>query len=171
VRLLLLPRLPIGGEELRPEDLAPGPELIRTVSAYLDDRKSMGTVVDYAAVPFAWVELDANVHVRLDYNARITQEERDAMLRLKEASLVARLREFFHPTEGGPGGKRWAFGGAITVSQIAALLQAEAGVVYVERLWLRPRDAKGEFSRVAAPAHGLIILADCRISADEAQDG
>ncbi|HLA82725.1 MAG TPA: putative baseplate assembly protein, partial [Thermoleophilia bacterium] len=86
IRLLLVPRLPETETELTPDLLVPSPALIQAVAAQLEDRKSLGTVVELEAAPLVWAEVDAHVFVRRGIDPARAQEE-----------AVKRLRSLFHP--------------------------------------------------------------------------
>jgi hypothetical protein len=155
IRLLLVPRLPGPEEILAPEDLLPSASMIQKVSSYIDERKTLGTLVQYGPVEFAWVEIDVHLYVKRGTDVSIAQPQ-----------VVHRLRQFLHPTCGGPEGLGCSFGGAITVSQIAGLLQTLPEVAYVERVRLRLKDESKDVSRIEAPPHGLIALGHCYVVAE-----
>jgi predicted phage baseplate assembly protein len=159
VRLLIVPRLPPPSAELIAEDLMPSPYLIQSVSEYLDERRSLGTVVLYGPAQFTWVEIDAHLYAR-----------RGAQLpRLKE-ELALRLRAYLHPLDGRPGGRPWRFGGQLSAAQIAGLLQEHPDVLYAERIRLRLRGEQRDQSRIIAPPGGLLALAATNVDVDEAAD-
>jgi hypothetical protein len=139
--------------------LLPAPFLIQRVSSYIDERKSLGTLVQYGPVEFAWIEIDAHVYVKPGTDTAIAQ-----------AQVVHRLREFLHPICGGPEGRGWNFGGAITASQIAGLLQALPEVAYVERVRLRSESENRDVSRIEAPPHGLLALGHCYALAEVVEE-
>jgi len=159
VRLLLVPVLPRSEVELAAEDLAPTPALIQAVSARIDERKTLGTLVQYESVPFTWVEIDAHVYVRPGSNAEAA-----------EARALTRLREYFHPISGGPAGRGLNFGAAATVSQVAGVLQSLPEVSYVERVRLRSPGSQNEVTRLQAPGDGLLVLGRCYVLAEVAEE-
>ena len=159
IRLLLVPQLPGPEETLAAEDLLPSPSLIQTVSACIDERKTLGTLVQYEPVEFVWVEIDAHMYVKPGTDTAIAQ-----------AQVVHRLREFLHPICGGPEGRGWNFGGAVTASQIAGLLQALPEVAYVERVRLRSEGENKDVSRIEAPPHGLLALSHCYALAEVVEE-
>jgi predicted phage baseplate assembly protein len=158
VRLLLVPELP-GGVELTAEDLAPTPALIEVVSARLDDRKTLGTLIQYDAAPFTWVEVDAHIYVRPGSDTAAA-----------EARATARLRQYFHPTSGGTTGRGLNFGAAATVSQIAGILQSLPEVSYVERVRLRSPGSPQESTRLQAAPDGLLVLGRCYVLAEVTEE-
>jgi len=155
IRLLLVPQLPGPEETLAPEDLLPSPLLIQEVSSYIDERKTLGTLVQYGPVEFVWAEVDVHVHMKPGTDTAMAQ-----------AAIARRLREFLHPVQGGPEGQGWSFGGAVTVSQIAGVVQALPQVAYVERVRLRAKDESKDVSRIEAPPHGLVALGHCYVLAE-----
>lgn len=159
IHLLLVPQLPGPDATLAPEDLLPSASLIQRVSACVDERKTLGALVRYGPVEFAWVEIDVHMYVKRGTDTAIAQ-----------AQVVHRLREFLHPVCGGPEGCGWSFGGAITVSQIAGLLQALPEVAYVERVRLRSKDESKDVSRIEAPPHGLVALGHCYVLAEVVEE-
>ena len=155
LRILLVPELPGPEEALAPDDLLPSPLLVQRVSSHLDERKSLGTLVQYGPVEFTWVEIDAHTYVKTGVDTAVAQ-----------AQIVHKLREFMHPVCGGPDGQGCAFGGAITVSQIAGLLQTLPEVAYVERVRLRSQGDNRDLPRIQPPAHGLLALDRCYVLAE-----
>ena len=75
------------------------------------------------------------------------------------AEAEGALRRFLHPLAGGRHGRGWDLGGAVTESQIAAVLQALPDVAFVERVRMRIGDE--QTSRAEAPANGLLVLGSC----------
>jgi predicted phage baseplate assembly protein len=159
VKLLLVPRLPPPDEQLVPEDLMPSTFVIQAVSEYLDDRRSLGTVVLYGPAEFTWVEIDVHLYARAGADVPRLREE-----------LATRLREFLHPLEGRPAGRPWRFGGALSTAQIAGVLQEHPDVVYAERIRLRLQGEQRDQSRISPAPNGLLVLAASNIDIDEAAD-
>ena len=138
VRVVLIPELGDPERPLEPEELAPGRALIREVSAELDERKIVGTMIEYEGVSTSILEIDAHLFAEPGVD-----EEQLA------AAAEADLRRFLHPAAGGHRGQGWELGSAATESQIAARLQGLPGVAFVERVRLRV--AGEETSRAEAP--------------------
>jgi len=147
IRLLLVPQLPPPERALTAEDLLPSPFLIRGVSAQLDERKTLGTLVAYEGAPFTWVEVNAHLYVRRGADPQVVRE-----------AAEQKIREHLDPVRGRPAGKPWQFGGSVTDLQIAGLLQTVPGVAYVSRVPLRLQGERREESRIQALPHGLLAL-------------
>jgi predicted phage baseplate assembly protein len=76
--------------------------------------------------------------------------------------LVEAATEFLHPLHGGPQGKGWPFGRDVYLSDLAAVLEAVAGVDYVEELSLMLNDTpQGE--RVQVPSDRIVAVGTIRI--------
>ena len=140
---------------MTPEDLVPPRRRIEKVSEHIDERKILGTAIDYGQAEFVWVDVNAHIHVKRDVDPERAQDR-----------AVTVLRKFLHPTEGGPDARGLAFGGAVTGSRIAGLLQSLPDVAYVERISLRPQGESRDASRIEAPAHGLLALGRCYVLAE-----
>ena len=100
VRVVLIPELGDPERPLEPEELAPGRALIREVSAELDERKIVGTMIEYEGVSTSILEIDAHLFAEPGVD-----EEQLA------AAAEADLRHFLHPAVGGHRGGRagsWA---------------------------------------------------------------
>ncbi len=159
IRLLLLPMLPDAAREITAEMLAPSPALLQAVSAIVEERKSLGTVVEMAPVGVTWAEIDAHIYVSRGVD-------------VEQASVAAetRLRRLVHPTSGGPDGRGLAFGGAVTMSQIAGALQNLPGVVYVERVRLRRQGGAEELTRLQLQHDAVLALARCYVLVEVVED-
>jgi len=53
-----------------------------------------------------------------------------------QQNVTARLQEFLNPLSGGPDGKGWPFGRDVYLSDVAAVVEAIAGVDYISTLEL-----------------------------------
>ncbi|HXH20670.1 MAG TPA: putative baseplate assembly protein [Dehalococcoidia bacterium] len=157
IRLLLVPGLGNMEEELTPEMLMPTPELIQAVAAQLEARKTLGTVVELQPAPLAWAEIDAHIYVTRSTDPARAQD-----------IAVRRLRALLHPSPANGGSAN--FGAAITVSQIAGVLQSLPGVVYIERVRLRRQGDPSELTRLQPPPDTLLVLGHCYVLAEVIED-
>lgn len=79
-----------------------------------------------------------------------------------EEAVRAALARFLHPLTGGPEGRGWAFGRAVYLSDIAALLEASVGVDHVEDLNLLLNGTpRGEW--VAVPPDRIVVAGTLRV--------
>jgi len=159
IRLLLIPDLGDPYAELTPGALVPSPALIAQVSAALDERKSLGTVVEIGPPALTWAEIDAHIYIRRGLDPAQAQ-----------TAAQNRLRALFHPGSGGTDGRGIGFGAAITVSQIAGVLQSLPGVVYIERVRLRQQGNPAEVTRLQPPPNALLALGHCYVLAEVIED-
>jgi predicted phage baseplate assembly protein len=157
IRLLVVPRLN-EFDEVTANALAPSPDLIQRVAQELDDRKSLGIVVQIEPAPLVWAELDVHLFIRRGM-------DREAA----EAEAVRRLRAIFHPTPANGGGTG-GFGGSITVSQVHRTLQTMPGVVYVERVRLLRNGNTQEVTRIQPSPDALLVLGRCYVRAEAAEE-
>lgn len=101
----------------------PSEGTLRTVCAYLDQRRLLTTEV-YVAPP-QYQEVSITVSVIAADSADLAQVQRDV-----DSGLLA----YFHPLTGGDAGTGWAFGGAIAFSRVFHRVLSVAGVDSVDRL-------------------------------------
>jgi predicted phage baseplate assembly protein len=159
IRLLLLPELPGPDVELTPELMVPSPALLQAVSETVEERKSLGTVVEMAPVSVVWAEIDAHIYV----NRGIDVDEAQAI-------AEERVRRLMHPIVGGTQGQGLSFGGAVTMSQIAGSLQGVPGVVYVERVLLRRQGETEELTRIQPSPDSVLALGRCYVLVEVVED-
>jgi predicted phage baseplate assembly protein len=159
IRLLLVPRLRQTEAEITPDSVMPSPALIQEVAARLEDRKSLGTVVEIEPAPLLWAEIDAHIYVKRGVDTAAAED-----------LAVKKLRSVFHPGRYGAGNDTTGFGGAITVSQIAGVLQGLPGVVYIERVRLRRQGDPAEVTRLQPGPDVLPVLGHCYVLAEVVED-
>jgi hypothetical protein len=79
------------------------------------------------------------------------------------------LEGFLHPVSGGPEGGGWPFGRAIHISDVAALIEAVAGVDYVQELELLLEGIpQGE--TVAVPPDRIVVAGQIRVQLRAGED-
>jgi hypothetical protein len=139
--------------------MVPSPALLQAVGEVVEQRRSLGTVVEMAPVSVVWTEIDAHIYVNRGID-------------VDEAQKIAeeRLRRLMHPTIGGVQGQGLSFGGAITMSQIAGSLQSVPGVVYVERVLLRRQGDPAEQTRIQPSPDSVLALGRCYVLAEVLED-
>jgi hypothetical protein len=124
VAVLIVPR---GGA--RP---VPTPGLLRRVRDYLDARR----------LPTADLTLLGPRYVEVSVSAAFVPTSFDDvdLIRQRVADV---LTAWLHPLTGGPEGRGWAFGRDVYLSEVAATLEAVAGVDHLTQLTLSGRDEAG----------------------------
>lgn len=104
-------------------DPMPSDGMLRTVCAYLDQRRLLTTELYVMAPTYQRVEVD----VRLTAND-------GADLADVHGAVDRALLDYFHPLRGGDDGMGWPFGGAILFSRVFQRVLSIAGVEAIERL-------------------------------------
>lgn len=118
VRVLVVPHVAsdaLGRVNLA--DLTPTQRTLSRISAYLDERRLVGTRV--VVEPPEYVGLTAVVSV----SARGAIAPADV-----QAAVLRALYRYLHPLEGGPEGGGWPFGRAVQAGELYAVLAAVPGV-------------------------------------------
>ena len=140
---------PIADETLRSE-----------VKTKLSPRCLLTTRLHVASARFVKVGVSLTVHIFSD--------QKDEAVK---AEVVAVLRKYFSPLDGGPNGAGWPFGHAVYVSDLYALLDQVGGVDFVERSEPHPEifeDTLGAISGTRRlPADSTQPLAGLRLEPDE----
>ena len=157
VRLALIPELPGPQVALEPDDLQLSAQAIEAVSEHLDERKILGTIIDYDRPQYTFVDIDGHFFVSDGEDVEAVQ-----------AAVELELRRFLHPIVGGRDGRGAPFGGALTESQVAGIVQSVPGVAYVERTRLRAQGADGDASRIAVEPGGMLLLGSLYLLAEQA---
>jgi predicted phage baseplate assembly protein len=130
VRVLVVPA--VGNEDSAPfpfDALVPDPDMLATVSDYLEDRRVIGTRV----------LVEPPAYQGFTVVARIRARPRVRSARL-HADAVAALHRYFHPIFGGPERSGWPFGRPIHAGEVYSVLQALPGTEFVEDVRLFPAD-------------------------------
>ncbi|BDI34265.1 putative baseplate assembly protein [Capsulimonas corticalis] len=138
VRVLLVPSLAGDVPVPRPADLRVSERVRRDVTAYLDERRLLTTVLEVGEPDYVFVSTE--ITLVADPKADASQVRR---------SVQARLEDFIHPLRGGPNGDGWPFRLTLTLSDIYAQVQAAHGVAFL-------LDAKIFVSRLANAGEGLL---------------
>lgn len=128
-RVLVVPAVTIGPDQLRFEELVPDDDVLARIAAYLDDRRTIGSRVVVEPPLYQGVTIVARLRA-----ARIANPQR-----LHDAAIGA-LNTYFHPTVGGPDGAGWPFGRPVHVGEVYAVLQGLDGTEFVEEAILFAAD-------------------------------
>ena len=102
---------------------APSPALIAALIAFLEPRRLLTVHNHVVAASYLKVGVSARVYLRDDAEAERTRSRVQAV-----------LRDMFDPLIGGPVGAGWPLGRNVYGSELLALLDAVAGVDFVEGL-------------------------------------
>ena len=124
VRVLVVPY--VAGDSvgrIRRDDLVPLPESLSRISAYLDERRLVGTRMVIEPPEYQWLTAVVSVRARPRYRA---EEVRQDVLR-----AIYRL---FDPLEGGPEGTGWPFGRSVQAHEVNAALARIPGVDMAEEV-------------------------------------
>ncbi len=138
VKILVVPAL---GREITvplPRDLHVSDRTIEEVSAYLDERRLITTVVEVGEPDYLFISLD----IRLVADPRADAD--DVSRRVKEA-----LNMFLHPLYGGPNGTGWPFRRTLTLADVYAVVGSVRGVAFL-------LDAKMYYSLVTNVEEGIL---------------
>lgn len=139
--------------KLQSELLLPDATTVR-LREYLDQRRLLTTRVAIRAPEYVWVTVQARVKAE-------PKAEPERVRRLVKHALY----QFLHPLFGGPDGRGWVFGQALTIDKVYALIQKIPGVEYATELKLIPIDIHdpsgkrlGETQQVIpVPANGVVV--------------
>jgi predicted phage baseplate assembly protein len=162
IRLLVVPAVPAGdGGRIRFEDLVPSEGTLRSISAYLDERRPIGARVLVQPPLYQGVTVVASIQV-----ARGTAVER------VRADALAALYRYFNPLNGGPDGRGWPFGRPVQAGEAFAVLQRVPGVDLVEEVRLYPADPltgerREQAARVPLERHWLVFSYEHQIRVRE----
>jgi predicted phage baseplate assembly protein len=128
VKVLLVPQVQDGPNgSLDFGQLLPSDELLQTVTAYLDERRVVGSRVAVESAAYIPISIVARMRAKPRYDIR----------KLEQAALQA-LYDYFHPVHGGPDGTGWPFGRTVAPGEAYSILNRVAGVEAVEDVRLYP---------------------------------
>lgn len=130
VRVLVVPDAVAdeGDDRLRFEQLIPSDQVLRAVTAQLDERRLIGTRLVVEPPVYQGVTVVA----RLAAAPAATDRVRDACL--------AALYRHLNPLTGGPDGAGWPFGRPVQYGDVFGVLQRAAGDALIEEILLFPAD-------------------------------
>jgi predicted phage baseplate assembly protein len=139
VRLLLVPHLPPDpAEPLERALLDPSLETLARVTAFLDERRLIGTRLVVEPPSYRWLTVVVSAHARSGFRADDVRDE-----------VLAAIYRLFHPIVGGPDGTGWPFGRPVQQHEVAAMLARLIGVDMSRELSVQlfPSDAGGVTGR------------------------
>lgn len=152
VRVLLVPHAtPDELGRLALSQLAPPEQLLRRVSEYLAERRSIGARVMVEPPYYQGVTVVALMRVH---------PWSDPVMAQAEATLT--LFEYINPITGGPDGTGWPFGQPVNIGEVYAILQGVKGVRIVEDVRLFAADPitghRGEaVNTIEIPSNSLVL--------------
>ncbi|MFI6049650.1 putative baseplate assembly protein [Streptomyces violascens] len=164
VRVLVVPQaVPDRGGRLRFEQLVPGDELLGRVTAFLDDRRPLGTRLAVGPPFYQGVTVVATLH---SFRAAKADHVRDEALNA--------LYSYLDPLTGGAHGTGWPFGRPLRAGEIFAALQRVPGVELVDEVLLHPADPltgrRGDATdRIELSPSSLLFPFDHRVRVIEAR--
>ncbi|MTE17756.1 putative baseplate assembly protein [Streptomyces sp. TRM43335] len=129
VRVLVVPdAVADEGDRLRFEQLIPSDQVLRAITASLDERRLIGTRL----------VVEPPVYQGVTVVARLTAAPGDTD-RVRDAALTA-LYRYLDPLHGGPDGTGWPFGRPVQYGEVFGVLQRAGGDALVEDVRLFPAD-------------------------------
>ncbi|WP_225824395.1 putative baseplate assembly protein [Streptomyces naphthomycinicus] len=130
VRVLVVPDAVAdeGDDRLRFEQLIPSDQVLRAITASLDERRLIGTRL----------VVEPPVYQGVTVVARLAAAPAD-LDRVRDAALAALFRHL-NPLHGGPDGTGWPFGRPVQYGEVFGVLQRAAGKALVEDIRLFPAD-------------------------------
>jgi predicted phage baseplate assembly protein len=129
IRVLIVPRVAVAAQNLALGDLGLGDDLVERVAAYLDERRTLSTMVTIGPPYYQGVTVVARANALPGVPAEI----------VRDRALTA-LYEYINPLTGGPEGNGWPFGRELNVGEAFALLAGVEGVASVQGVELFPSD-------------------------------
>lgn len=108
-------------------DLLPNEDVLETVAAYLDERRTIGARVKVESARYSALSVVTLLRAKPRYDSK--KVERDA--------LVA-LYSYFHPIRGGSDGQGWDFGRSVSQGEAYSILASVPGVEAVEQVRIYP---------------------------------
>ncbi|MGP3751157.1 putative baseplate assembly protein [Streptomyces sp. IBSNAI001] len=130
VRVLVVPDAVAdeGDDRLRFEQLIPSDQVLRTITASLDERRLIGTRL----------VVEPPVYQGVTVVARLAAAPADTD-RVRDAALAA-LFHHLNPLVGGPDGTGWPFGRPVQYGDVFGVLQRATGNALIEEILLFPAD-------------------------------
>ncbi len=135
VRLLVVPHLPedpLGRIDRR--ELDPPLETLARITAYLDERRLIGTRLIVEPPGYRWLTVVVSAHARPGFRPDAVRDD-----------VLSAVHHLFHPLVGGPDGTGWPFGRSVQAHEVAAVLARLSGVDMSRELTVQlfPAEAGG----------------------------
>jgi predicted phage baseplate assembly protein len=124
VRVLVVPY--VAGDDvgkIRREDLIPLAESLDRISAYLDERRLVGTRMVIEPPEYQWITAVNSVRARARYRADDVRRE-----------VLRAVYRLFDPLDGGPEGTGWPLGRSVQAHEVNAALARIPGVDMAEEI-------------------------------------
>ena len=137
------------------DEPAPTPSegTLRTVCAYLDQRRLLTTELYVIKPSYQRVEIEAEVVA--DDNADLASVKK---------GVEQTIKDYFHPLKGGEDGQGWPFGGTIFYSRVNQRVFTVSGVQSIRRLVILLDGVEAQFcSDVTINEAGLLFSTDPQI--------
>jgi len=139
----------------------PSDGTMRTVCAYLDERRLLTTEV--YVIPPTYQKVSVSVEATANDNADLAEVQR---------GIDAALLGYFHPLTGGDDGLGWPFGGTIFYSRVFQKVFSVAGVDSVETLSITvDRDTAAPCKDVPIKAGSLVYSTEHQVSVNYSVGG
>ncbi len=131
IQLLLVPAVKRAAHELRLDDFALPPGMIERVSAYLDERRILGTTVEIGTPFYQGVTAAVLLTARPGRPTHLVRER-----------AMQALYRFINPLSGGADGLGWGFDTDLNSTSIYQMLEAVEGVERVDEVLLFEYDLR-----------------------------
>lgn len=145
-RLHLVPRIEPADRQLSLQELTPDEDLFAAVSAYLDQRRLIGTRVELVPARYRGVSVVVNLQANLRADPRRVEED-----------VAQALYTYLNPLVGGAmegEGSGWAFGRALNQGELYGVIHQVEGVDFVKILRVYETDLQsGEQQPKQAGSH------------------
>ena len=137
------------------DDPAPTPSegTLRTVCAYLDQRRLLTTELYVIKPSYQQVEIEAEV----------VADDNGDLANVKKG-VEQTIKDYFHPLRGGEDGQGWPFGGTIFYSRVSQRIFSVSGVQSIKRLVIFLEGQGTQFcSDVSINEGGLLFSTDPQV--------
>ena len=150
VRVLLVPAIPDSecNSYISAEQLEITRKSREEVTAFLDERRLLGTHLEVGIPKYLYVSIEAHISVRRGYQQQAV------------ADVEKSLYRYLNPVCGGTDGTGWQFGRSLNVAEINACLQNIENVDYIEEVKIflvNPQTKeRQEVKKINVPSDGVI---------------